>query len=203
LRQRLPSWRGLLIFAGIVAAAYLWAKIARSASIDAKDIRVIDGDTIRVGQKRPDIRLIGFNAPETRRAKCDAERELGGKATSRVREIVRTGKLDLQLMSCNCPPGTEGTPACNYGRQCGVLRSDGRDLRDILIEERLAVAFDCHGTRCPATPRPWCRPEPKVAAPAVATVHNAKHHKGRGGCGSRGGAGYRLPNGKCASRRHR
>lgn len=47
-----------------------------------------------------------------------------------------------------------------------------------------------------------------IAPPTPATAglrarSTATHYvrRGRGGCGSRGGAGYRLPNGKCASRR--
>jgi hypothetical protein len=41
--------------------------------IDPGDIRVIDGDTIRVYHEQPDVRLVGFNAPETQRAACEAE----------------------------------------------------------------------------------------------------------------------------------
>jgi hypothetical protein len=36
--------------------------------------------------------------------------------------------------------------------------------------------------------------------PVVSPPVTYTHHK-RGGCGSRGGAGYRLPNGKCAGRK--
>lgn len=64
--------------------ALLWANVALAGSINAEDIRVIDGDTLRVFQKKPNVRLVGFNAPETRRAQCEAERELGAKATRRV-----------------------------------------------------------------------------------------------------------------------
>ena len=32
----------------------------------------------------------------------------------------------------------------------------GRDVGDILIEEKLAAPFRCGAVRCPATPRPWC-----------------------------------------------
>ena|SRR5665213_181317 len=43
--------------------------------------------------------------------------------------------------------------------------------------------------------------------PVVSTRHSTAREvyvrHGRGGCGSRGGPGYRLPNGKCASWRHR
>jgi endonuclease YncB( thermonuclease family) len=120
------------------------------------DVRVIDGDTIRVFQKQPNVRLVGFNAPETRRAACEAERELGGKATRRVRDLVQAGNLDFEFVACSCPPGTEGTFACNYGRRCGTLRADGRDVGVILIAEGLAVPCHCGRISCPKTPRPWC-----------------------------------------------
>lgn len=55
--------------------------ISSSATITPDEVRVIDGDTIRLHQQRPDVRWVGFNAPETRRAICEAERELGDKAT--------------------------------------------------------------------------------------------------------------------------
>jgi endonuclease YncB( thermonuclease family) len=57
--------------------------------IDPGDIRVIDGDTVRVYHQHPNVRLVGFNAPETRNAECQAEFELGSKATRRLRDIVR------------------------------------------------------------------------------------------------------------------
>jgi endonuclease YncB( thermonuclease family) len=127
--------------------------------IDPQDIRVIDGDTIRVYHEPPDVRLVGFNSPETRRAVCEAEAELGAKATRRLRDLVRAGHLDFEYVRCSCPEGTQGTPICNYGRDCGTLRSNGRDVGAILIEEGLAVPFICGATRCPKTPRPWCQSE--------------------------------------------
>jgi len=44
-----------------------------------------------------DVRLVGFNAPETRRAIREAERELGDKATRRLRDLVQSSNLDLSL----------------------------------------------------------------------------------------------------------
>ena len=72
----------------------LGCSIAISTSINAEpinpaDVHVIDGDTVRVHHKKPDVHLVGFNAPETRRALCEAERELGAKATRRLRDLVR------------------------------------------------------------------------------------------------------------------
>jgi endonuclease YncB( thermonuclease family) len=124
--------------------------------IDSGRVRVLDGDTIRLDRTKPDVRLVGCNAPETRRAKCEAERQLGGQATRRLRDLVEDGSLDFQYVACSCRPGTEGTSSCNYGRWCGVLKSNGRDVCDILILEKLAVPFACGPTGCPPTPQPWC-----------------------------------------------
>ncbi len=77
-----------------------------SAPITSDDVRIIDGDTIRLHHQKPDIRLVGFNAPETRRAMCEAERDLGDKATARLRKLVRSNKLDFEFVACACqqPP---------------------------------------------------------------------------------------------------
>ena len=130
---------------------------AWSAPITSDEIRMIDGDTIRLHHQKPDVRLVGFNTPETRRAVCDAERALGDRATAGLRDLVRSSKLDFEFVACACSPGTEGTQYCNYGRRCGTLKANGRDVGAILISENLAVPFVCGQTRCPATPKPWCR----------------------------------------------
>ena len=134
----------------------LLSTTAIAEPIDPSDIRVIDGDTIRVYHQQPNVRLIGFNAPETRHAECQAEFELGSKATRRLRDIIKAGNLDFIYARCSCPDATQGTFACNYGRDCGTLKSNGRDVGEILIEEGLAVPFVCGATHCPKTPRPWC-----------------------------------------------
>jgi endonuclease YncB( thermonuclease family) len=141
----------------IAVVLIMWSGTVLPAPITSDDVRVIDGDTIRLHQQRPDVRLVGFNAPETRRAICDAERVLGDRATARVRELVRSSRLDFEFVACACSPGTEGTQRCNYGRRCGILKADGRDVAAILISENLAVPFVCGQTRCPPTPKPWCK----------------------------------------------
>jgi endonuclease YncB( thermonuclease family) len=63
------------IYRGIVALAILGfacTGLAQAAPIEPVDVRVIDGDTIRVYHKQPNVRLVGFNEPETRRAACAA-----------------------------------------------------------------------------------------------------------------------------------
>jgi endonuclease YncB( thermonuclease family) len=140
----------------LVVGVNLWPGVVLSGPLTSDEIRVIDGDTIRIRHQKPDVRLVGFNAPETRRAQCDVERDLGANATARLRDLVRSSKLEFEFVACACPPGTEGTPSCNYGRHCGILRANGRDVGLILISENLAVPFVCGKTRCPPTPKPWC-----------------------------------------------
>src|SRR5215813_5167102 len=88
---------------------------ATAEPIDPSDIRVLDGDTIRVYHQQPNVRLVGFNAPETRKAACPAEFELGSRATRRLRDIIKLGNLDFTYVKCSCPDATQGTFACNYG----------------------------------------------------------------------------------------
>jgi endonuclease YncB( thermonuclease family) len=79
--------------------------------INPADVHVIDGDTIRVHHNKPDVRPIGFNAPERAVLYAKRERELGTKATRRLRDLVRGGNLDFEFVPCACSPGTEETPA--------------------------------------------------------------------------------------------
>ncbi|ESZ08705.1 membrane protein [Mesorhizobium sp. L2C089B000] len=117
---------------------------------------ITDGDTIRLNGAAKGTRLVGFNAPESIEPRCDAEGDLGRRAKARLKELAAAAKLELKMVPCSCPPGTEGTGACNYGRSCGSLFADGRDVGDVLVSEGLAVPFVCGSTSCPPTPRPWC-----------------------------------------------
>lgn len=117
---------------------------------------ITDGDTVQVSGERAGTRLVGFNTPETFSPQCEHERQLGERASARLRELVAHGSARLTKVACACAPGTEGTSRCNHGRGCGVLKVDGRDVGQILIAEGLAVPFVCEGDRCPKTPRPWC-----------------------------------------------
>ena len=124
-----------------------------AGSIDPSQIEIVDGDTIRI--RNESIRLVGFDAPETYRAQCPSERELGNKATFRLRQLVAGGGLELERIPCSCPTGTEGTPRCNFERSCGTLKARGKDVGEILIAEKLAHRYVCGKWSC--GPRaPWC-----------------------------------------------
>jgi endonuclease YncB( thermonuclease family) len=142
----------------LTLALALATAAASAEPVSPAEIVVLDGDTIRISNRSPNIWLVGFNAPETWHAACSAEQAQGDKATRRLRELVRGGELTFEYVVCSCPAGTQGTPACNYGRDCGILKSNGRDVGGILIAEGLAVPFVCGTAPCPPTPRPWCQP---------------------------------------------
>jgi endonuclease YncB( thermonuclease family) len=83
-------------------------------------ITVIDGDTIVASGRK--VRLVGFDAPESGLlAQCPRERDLSERATARLKTFIAGGGLELRLVPCACPPGSEGTRYCNHGRACGVL----------------------------------------------------------------------------------
>ena len=117
-------------------------------------IEIIDGDSIRSGGQV--YRLVGFDTPESGdNAKCPRERALSAEATGRLRQLVAGGQLDLRRVPCACPPGTEGTGQCNYGRFCGTLRVRGQNVGAILIAEGLAERYVCTKNSCPPR-KSWC-----------------------------------------------
>jgi endonuclease YncB( thermonuclease family) len=166
-RKRPPSryFSGLVVLCIAIGfvAAQAWPKwfdgLATSAPPLAEAftpawVRVIDGDTISLDDGRPNVRLVGFNTPETgNRALCEAERQKGEAAKRRLAELVGRGRLRFQEVACSCPPGST---TCNYGRRCATLMADGKDVGSVLITEGLAVRFVCGATHCPPLPRPWC-----------------------------------------------
>lgn len=133
--------------------ALLFVVPALAEPMSPTAIQVTDGDTIRVAGTV--FRLVGLDAPETYRAKCSSERDLGNRATFRLRQLIAGGGIDLEAVPCSCRAGTEGTMACNFGRACGVLRIRGRDAAEILIGEGLARSHVCGRSKCPSRGG-WC-----------------------------------------------
>ena len=89
-------------------------------------LTVVDGDTVRLAGQA--IRLIGFDTPETYRAQCAAERELGEAATDRLAQAS-----SAQLS--NRPRRDQ------YGRELARLMLDGRDVADIMVREGFARRY--------------------------------------------------------------
>ena len=126
-------------------------------TLRSSDVRIIDGDTVNIRGITPNVRLVGFNAPETWRPSCTAERQVGERATARLNQLVRNAaSIEFERVACSCRPGTEGTDRCNFGRLCGSLFVDGQDVGRTLIGEGLAVPYRCGRTSCPPRPQAWC-----------------------------------------------
>ncbi|TYP79923.1 hypothetical protein BD830_11127 [Maritimibacter alkaliphilus HTCC2654] len=127
-------------------------------TLSLSDFSVTDGDTIQLRGRSTGTRLVGFNTPETFNPVCDRGYALGLQATARLKDLVQAASaIELQIVACACKPGTQGTSRCNFGRSCGILKVDGRDVGQTLISEGLAAPFNCGRTTCPPTPRPWCQ----------------------------------------------
>lgn len=96
--------------------------------------RVVDGDTITVvcGRTRGNVRLMGYDTPETFRPGCDAERRKGNEA-----------KLTLARAIANATtmePEFHGTD--KYDRLLARLYLDGRNVADIMVAAGMAVPYD-------------------------------------------------------------
>jgi len=144
-----------LFSAAFVTILFLASRSAVADVVEPQQVRVIDGDTIALNGKT--IHLVGFIAPETQDARCNTERDLGDKAAKRLRDLVGASSLDFSLVMCPCPAATLGKWFCNFGRTCGPLKANGRDVGDVLVEEGLAATYSCGKAGCPKTTRLWCR----------------------------------------------
>ncbi|WP_408586405.1 thermonuclease family protein [Novosphingobium sp.] len=100
---------------------------------------VVDGDTFWLeGEK---IRIADIDTPEISEPKCDAEYQLGMKATYRLRDLLNEGAFEVR------PIGNRD--ADRFGRKLRVVVRDGQSLGDQLVSEGLAHTWT--GRR-----EPWC-----------------------------------------------
>ena len=98
--------------------------------VGAGKIFVIDGDTIAVDDVRH--RLMGFDTPETYRARCQEEHALGTKATERLNNLISQAG-GLTIVSDPHPD--------KYGRTLSKAYVGDEPLAKILISEGLARAY--------------------------------------------------------------
>ncbi len=114
--------------------------IAAAALFSTAD--VVDGDTVTIAGER--IRIANIDAPELHRAQCDAERRLAELAKRRLAELLADGEMIINRGD----PGT-GRLRDRHGRTLAVISIDGRDVGQLLVDERLARPWT--GKR-----EPWC-----------------------------------------------
>ncbi len=121
----------------ILASALLAFLAAQTAG--AQSVTVVDGDTVRRGAAV--YRLIGFDAPETRLAKCPREKALGFAATVRLIYAI-AGARELELKPINVRD--------KYGRELARLFLDRKDVVEVMVGEGFARTH--RGGRR----KPWC-----------------------------------------------
>ena len=109
---------------------------ARAAEVVVGSARVIDGDTIQVGDAR--VRLEGIDAPETRQSCINARgREWAcGRAASRELQQI----LGTRQVRC------EGNAKDDYGRLLGTCSIGSTDINAEMIRHGLAWAFVKYST---------------------------------------------------------
>jgi hypothetical protein len=99
---------------------------------------VVDGDTIWLqGQK---IRIADIDTPETHDPRCASEKQLGDRATQRLRQLLNHGAVTLQPIDRDQD---------RYGRKLRIVLVNGTSVGDTLVGEGLA-------RWCGSGRRPWC-----------------------------------------------
>ncbi len=99
---------------------------------------VVDGDTIWLEGVK--IRIADIDTPETHDYRCQAEKDLGNRATVRLQEILQGGRISLEPIDRD---------ADQYGRKLRIVLVDGESVGQTLVDEGLARWYD--GGR-----KPWC-----------------------------------------------
>ncbi|APG84992.1 thermonuclease family protein [Sinorhizobium americanum] len=100
---------------------------------------VIDGDTFLFNGER--ILIADIDAPETKLAKCDAERSRGSYAKARLRELLNAGEFTLVASAGGFADEEAGKPR--------VVMRGGRSLGDLLVSEGLV-------RKRASRPASWC-----------------------------------------------
>ncbi|ALJ13760.1 thermonuclease family protein [Sphingopyxis macrogoltabida] len=99
---------------------------------------VVDGDTIWLEGVK--IRIADIDTPETQDYRCQAEKDLGDRATVRLQEILQGGRISLEPIDRD---------ADQYGRKLRIVLVDGESVGETLVDEGLARWYE--GGR-----KPWC-----------------------------------------------
>lgn len=97
------------------------------------DWRIVDGDTFSTTSRpRKYFRLVGYDAPETTRPRCEEELLLGTKATTRLKSLLESPNL-LLLQTGDYD---------RYGRSLVHAWVAGARVARLMIEANLGVESD-------------------------------------------------------------
>tara|TARA_R100000365_G_C2746842_1_gene76296 strand:+ start:577 stop:1014 length:438 start_codon:yes stop_codon:yes gene_type:complete len=118
----------ICLSAPVIAREIHWEKCRPGQPNTPDKTCVVDGDTIWI--EGVNVRMEGYDTPEPQTNLCGGEREkaLAEQASDRLVELMNTRSWTLELS------GSTG----GFGREIGTIYIDGRDVGEILVEERLA-----------------------------------------------------------------
>jgi endonuclease YncB( thermonuclease family) len=98
--------------------------------------RIVDGDTIStISRPRRYFRLVGYDAPEISRPKCDSELILGEKAKRHLGDLLRGPGIVW------FDPGEKDI----YGRNLVHIWIKGTKVSDLMVRANLGVKSDGKG----------------------------------------------------------
>ena len=100
---------------------------------------VVDGDTLRLGDRR--VRLIGIDTPELTAARCPGEAALAERAADRLLALVNAGPFDIVAHRFWNKDG--------HGRDLRLLKRGHVSIGQTLVGEGLARRYYGSKTR-------WC-----------------------------------------------
>ena len=105
---------------------------------------VIDGDTIKLGQRK--IRIIGIDAPEVSAPQCPAEAVKGEQATAKLQELLNQGPFQMT--------GRFDDMKDRYGRDLRALNRSNPDGSSTSIAEEMRESGLAH--RYVGMKSSWC-----------------------------------------------
>jgi len=113
------------------------AVVCFAALCEPMELRVWDGDTLRIGGEP--VRIMNVDTPEIGdKARCRSEGARAVKAKDRLAELLQSGKVRVTAHGRD-----------KYRRTLAVISVRGRDVGDTLVAEGLARTWS--GRR-----EPWC-----------------------------------------------
>lgn len=132
---------------------------AHAETIDGDRITLIDGDTVALPCDpargiypgcSEHIRLVGIDAPETFRARCDAEREVGYRAKAKLAELLRGHAVEITR-----------TGRDRYGRTLAHLATEAGDVEPPMLAGGLATPYTPGRAAWAERCRHWCPGAPR------------------------------------------
>lgn len=130
---------------------------ARAETVDGNRIVIIDGDTAALPcpgdepcrQER--IRILNIDAPETRGARCEAERALGYAAKAELARLLRGQRVRVD----RCEPDT-GRCEDRYRRTLARLSTKAGDVGAALIATGHALPWAAGPAAKTRRQQHWC-----------------------------------------------